>query len=144
MTERALFRYGIGGFKAANPEAERFEQGVKLGEVVELRPVRIRNGKYHRLFFVMLKLISENSEPEITEDEALYFAKIATGTGKWIADTKGREHFVPGSISFAKMKQDDFEAFVQAAIPPLCKRFLHGTAPEEVINEAMSLAQGVS
>lgn len=30
--------------------------------------------------------------------------------------------------------------FVQTAIPPLVGRFMRGTAPEVLINEAMSLA----
>jgi hypothetical protein len=47
---------------------------------------------------------------------------------------------VPGSISFAKMDQAGFEAFVQSAIPPLVGRFMRGSAPETVINEAMALA----
>lgn len=139
MADRALFRLTMDGFRPFNDEAQEFADRCKLGDVVELKPVRVRNGKYHRLFFAILSLISENSAPTITPDEALYFAKMATGTGKWINDTRGVEHFVPGSISFAAMKQDDFEAFVQAAIPPLCRRFMHQTAPESVIAEAMSL-----
>jgi hypothetical protein len=41
---------------------------------------------------------------------------------------------------FASMTQDDFEAFVKASIPPLCRRFMHNTAPEAVVAEAMALA----
>ena len=140
MSDRHLFRLTMDGFRPFNDEAQDFAARCKMGDIVELKPTKVRNGQYHRLFFAMLKLISENSSPEITQTDALYFAKLATGTGKFITDTRGAEHFVPGSISFASMKQADFEAFVKAAIPPLCRRFMNATAPDDVVAEAMSLA----
>ena len=140
MADRHLFRLTMDGFRAFNDEAQAFADRCKMGDVVELKPTKVRNGRFHRLFFAILKLISENSNPEITPDEALYFAKLATGTGKVITDTRGIEHFVPGSISFAAMDNEAFDAFVKAAIPPLCRRFMNDTAPDAVIAEAMSLA----
>jgi hypothetical protein len=140
MAERALFRCGLSGFMPYNDEAQEFSAKCKLGEVVELKPTRVRNEGYHRLFFAMLRLISDNSNPHISEKAALHFAKIASGTGEVVTDSRGETHFVPGSISFAKMDQAGFEAFVAAAIPPLVGRFMRGSAPEAVIQEAMSLA----
>ena len=140
MADRALFQRTFEGFRPANEEGQEFFAACKFGEIVELKPTKVRNGKYHRLFFAMLKLISENSEPHISTKAALHFAKLVTGTGEVVTDSKGDHHFIPGSISFAKMNQDSFEAFVASAIPPLVGRFMRGTAPEAVIGEAMSLA----
>jgi hypothetical protein len=140
MSDRNLFIYALDGFRPFNDEAQGFTAKCKLGQVVELKPTRVRNGKYHRLFFAILKLISENSNPAITAETALYLAKVGAGVGEWINTPGGKDLFVPGSISFASMKQDDFEAFVKAAIPPLCLRFMNGTAPDAVIQEAMELA----
>lgn len=140
MADRNLFTYTLDGFRPMNDEAQTFTAKCKLGETVELKPVRVRNGKFHRLYFAILKLISENSEPEISPETALYLAKVGAGCGQWIATPGGKDLFVPGSISFANMKQDDFEAFVKASIPPLCRRFMNNTAPEDVVREAMSLA----
>lgn len=140
MSERALFQRDFAGFRPVNDEAEELYHRVKFGEIVELTGTKVRNGAYHRLFFAMLKLISENSNPHISPKAALHFAKIASGTGEVVTDSRGEKHFVPGSISFAKMDQAAFEAFVQSAIPPLVGRFMRGTAPDDVINEAMSLA----
>lgn len=141
MTDRALFRKTLSGFVPFNDEAQSFTDRCKLGDVVELKAVRVRNGAFHRLFFAILKLISDNSSPHITPDTALYLAKVGAGCGEWISTPAGKDLFVPGSISFAAMNQDDFDAFVKAAIPPLCMRFMHGSAPEKVIAEAMELAQ---
>jgi Protein of unknown function (DUF1367) len=140
MTDRQLYRRALDGFVPFNEEAGDYFAGVKLGEVCELKPTKVRNGKYHRLFFVMLKLISENSNPSISTKAAMHFAKLATGTGEVVTDSKGEKHFIPGSISFAKMDQPAFEAFVQTAIPPLVGRFMAGTAPKAIVDEAMSLA----
>lgn len=140
MSDRALFQRTFDGFRPVNDIAEDFFRACKFGDIAELKPTKVRNSKYHRLFFAMLKLISENSEPHISRNAALHFAKLVTGTGETVTDSRGEKHFVPGSISFARMDQAGFEAFVQMAIPPLVGRFMHGTAPEVVITEAMRLA----
>lgn len=139
MADRALYRLTYDGFRPFNAKATEDMARVKLGDVVELRMTKVRNGGFHRLFFAMLRLISENSNPHITEEQALYLAKVGAGCGQWI-DTGRREMFAPGSISFAAMDQTAFDAFVKAAIPPLVTRFMAGTAPEAVIREAMELA----
>lgn len=134
-----LYRKTLTGFVPANDEAQEFFAKTKLGQFVKLDGKRPRNVKFHRLFFAMLRLISDNSNPHITEIEALYLAKVGAGCGQWI-DTGKRELFAPGSISFASMDQEAFDTFVKAAIPPLVARFMRGTAPDDVIREAMELA----
>lgn len=140
MSERHLYRLTFNGFVPFNDAAQEQASKCKLGDVVELKPTKVRNPKFHRLFFAILKLISENSEPAISTDMALYLAKVAAGCGEWI-DTGKATLFCPGSISFASMDQEAFDAFVQSAVPPLCQRFMHGTAPDELIAEAMAIAQ---
>lgn len=140
MADRHLYRRTLAGYVPFNDEAQDQFAKCKLGDVVELRPTRVRNGKFHRLFFAMLKLISENSNPHITPEQALFFAKVGSGTGEWVTGPDGRTWFVPGSISFASMDQPAFDEFVKAAIPPLVIRFMRGTAPDAVIEEAMGVA----
>lgn len=141
MSDRHLFRFTMDGFRPFNDESQAFADRCKLGDIVELKPVRVRNGKFHRLFFAILKLISENSNPPISPKAALHYAKTAAGVGEFEPTGNGTElRFIPGSISFASMDQTAFDEFVKAAIPPLCHRFMRGTAPDAVIAEAMSLA----
>lgn len=140
MTDRTLFRKTLDGFAPANDEGHDYFASLKTGQIVELKATKVRNGQYHRLFFAMLKLISENSNPHISEAAALHFAKMATGTGEFVTDSRGRDVFIPGSISFARMDQTAFKDFVQTAIPPLVGRFMVGTAPDDLISEAMQLA----
>lgn len=139
MTDRALYRLTYDGFRPFNTKAQDDMARVKLGDVVELKMTKVRNGGFHRLFFAMLRLISENSNPHITEAQALYLAKVGAGCGQWV-DTGRKELFAPDSISFAAMDQTAFDAFVKTAIPPLVARFMAGTAPEAVIREAMEFA----
>ncbi len=139
--DRALYTKALdGSFRAFNDEAVEFAASVKVGRVVALEGVRVRNGQYHKLYFAILKLIAENSNPPISRKAALHFAKLAAGVGEVVKDSRGESHFVPGSISFAKMDQAGFEAFVQSSIPPLVGRFMRGTAPDELVAEAMALA----
>ena len=140
MADSALYRRTLDGFAPASEEAQEFFAKTKLGQLVALSGTRPRNVKFHRLFFAMLRLISENSTPPISRKAALHFAKLATGTGEVVTDSRGETHFIPGSISFASMDQEAFDAFVKVAIPPLVGRFMRGTAPEAVIREAMELA----
>ena len=136
---KAIYSRTYDGFMPANDDAALFFGKVKFGQLVTLDGKQARNLKFHRKFFAILRLISDNSRPHISEETALYLAKAAAGVGEWI-DTGKRELFVPGSISFARMDQKAFDEFVQTAIPPLVDRFMHGTAPEDVIREAMELA----
>lgn len=140
MADRSLYRLTLEGWRPFSDDAQAFTSRCKLGDVAELKATKVRNGKYNSLFFVMLKLISDNSQPHINEKAALHFAKLATGTGETVKDSRGETHFIPSSISFAKMDQAAFDAFVQTAIPMLVGRFMAGTAPQDLINEAMSLA----
>lgn len=140
MSDRYLYRHTFDGLRPFNDKAQEWMEKCKLGDVVELKPTKVRNGKFHRLFFAILQLISENSNPHISPAAALHFAKLATGTGETVTDSRGESHFIPGSISFASMGQEEFDEFVQTAIPPLVGRFMRGTAPQSVIEEAMSLA----
>ena len=140
MADRALYTKSLDGFRPFNDEAQELHASVPLGRVVELAGTKVRNGQFHKLFFAILKLIAENSTPPISPKAALHFAKIASGTGEVVTDSRGDKHFVPGSISFGKMDQAGFEAFVQSAIPPLVGRFMVGSAPKDVIAEAMALA----
>lgn len=142
MSERAaIYRRTLDGFAPANDDAAEFFGRVPLGKLVTLEGKQARNLKFHRLFFAILRLISDNSNPHINERAALHFAKLAAGVGETVTDSRGETHFVPGSISFGSMDQQAFDAFVAAAIPPLVGRFMAGTAPETVIAEAMELAK---
>lgn len=137
----AIFRRTLDGFTPANDDAAEFFGKTKLGQLVTLTGKQSRNLKFHRLFFAILRLISDNSNPPISEKAALHFAKIAAGVGDVVTDSRGEKHFVPGSISFGRMNQAEFDAFVKAAIPPVVGRFMAGTASEAVIREAMELSQ---
>lgn len=137
---KQIYKRTLDGFIPANDDANDFFGRCKLGQLVTMDAKQSRNLKFHRLFFAILKLISENSNPHISEAAALHFAKLAAGVGEVVTDSRGEKHFIPGSISFARMDQQAFDAFVQSAIPPLVGRFMQGTAPDAVIAEAMALA----
>lgn len=140
MSKKQIYRRTMDGFIPANDDAAEFFGRTKLGQLVTMDAKQARNLKFHRLYFAILRLISDNSEPHISEAAALHFAKLAAGVGEVVTDSRGEQHFVPGSISFARMDQEAFDQFVQSSVPPLVGRFMRGTAPQSVIDEAMALA----
>lgn len=140
MTNLPIFRKTLDGFVPASDDAVDFFAKTKLGQLVALTAKRPRNLQFHRLFFAILRLISENSSPHISEEAALYFAKLATGAGEFATDSRGEQHFIPGSISFASMDQEAFDNFAKVATVALVARFMVGTAPDAVIEEARALA----
>ena len=102
MSDLLLYRRTLDGFVPFSDEANDYFSKIKLGEVCELKGKHIRNGKYHRLFFVMLQLISQNSNPHISTKAAKHFAKVATGTGEVVTDSRGNNHFVPEAYHLLK------------------------------------------
>ncbi len=137
---KPIYRRTLDGFVPASDDAAEFFGRTKLGQLVTLEGKTARNLGYHRHFFAILRLISENSNPHISEKAALHFAKIAGGVGDVVTDSRGEKHFVPGSISFGSMDQQAFDTFVKTCIPPVVGRFIVGTAPDDVITQAMELA----
>lgn len=143
MSERKnLYRKTVSGFVPVNDEAREFHAKAKLGQEVELVGKMPRNIRFHRKYFAILNLISENSNPHISRAAALQYAKTAAGVGQLEPTGKGDEmRFIVGSISFAKMDQQAFDDFVKASIPPLVGRFMAGSSADDVIREAMEMVE---
>lgn len=140
MANFAIYKRTLDGFIPASDDAALFFGKTKLGQLVTLDGKQARNLKFHRLFFAILRLISANSNPHVSENILLHRAKGFAGIGEVYYTKTGEPRFAPGSISFGSMDEDAFQAFVQLAIPPLVADYMAGTAPEAVIREAMELA----
>lgn len=87
---KRIYKRTFDGFAPANDDAAEFFGRVKLGQLVTMDCKQSRNLKFHRLFFAILRLIGDNSNPHISEAAALLCAKAAAGHGEWL-DTGRRE-----------------------------------------------------
>jgi hypothetical protein len=90
-------------------------RGIPQGEIVKAVLTRPRNVAHHRKFFALLKVVYESQSKYATMGHVLTWFKKAANLGEaMIID--GKEIFVPGSISFAKMDQSSFEQFYNRAV----------------------------
>lgn len=120
------FRKTLSGFEPVSAEARDFHAKTKLGQVVQLTGRRPRNAGHHRKFFALLGVLVDNTEQFASVEDALIAVKAALGHGRWVKahPRAEREIFIPDSIDFASMSQDDFEPFYEAAIAAIIRWWL--------------------
>jgi hypothetical protein len=112
---------GLRGDTPADQEAwakfRRKLETLQPGAFMRLEWSTPRNGKHHRKFMALLKLITENSETYDTIDKALVAVKLAAGFfDPHVDPTTGEVTKVCHSISYDAMPQEDFDNFYNAAI----------------------------
>ncbi len=110
-----------------SPRAKAFLAKVKESGVF----TDDRNPKQHRLFFVLCKIVADNTDEtvEVVRKRALYRAGYVT---TWV-EKSGRVHIEPKSIR--DMKQKEFDRCFKDCIPIMAEWL--GNAPEELQAEAM-------
>jgi hypothetical protein len=91
-----------------------------------------RNPLQHRLFFVLCKIVADNTDEtvEVVRKRALYKAGYVT---TWV-EKSGRVHIEPKSIR--DMKQKEFDQCFKDCIPIMAEWL--GNAPDELRDEAMA------
>jgi hypothetical protein len=130
------FRKTLNGFQPVSKAAQEFHTKTKLGQVVELKGRRPRNPGHHRKLFALLGVLVDNTEDFSSTEDALTAIKAATGHGRWVKIGRAeRELFMPDSIAFDAMGQDDFEAFYSRAIAAVIRFWL--PVSDEQLREAV-------
>lgn len=120
------YRKTLAGFEPVSQAARDFHAKTKLGQTVQFTGRRPRNPGHHRKFFALLGILVDNTEIFTSVDDALIAVKATLGHGRWVkAHPKAeREIFIPDSIDFAAMGQDEFEPFYEAAIAAIIRWWL--------------------
>lgn len=115
----------LSGFIPMSAAAREFHASCRIGKPVELKGRRPRNPDHHRKFFALLGLVAENNEQFSGPEDVLVAVKAATGHGRWLKlEGATREVFMPDSISFSAMSQDEFNAFYEAAVAAVIRWWL--------------------
>ncbi len=114
---------------ANDVEAAEWMSKRKPGQIVAMDPVQVRNAKRSALYRVICRIVADN-HPDLTDGEAVSDAiKLLTGCFNVVAfDTPGGRIFwrKPKSLSFANMKEDDFEAYFDRAMQAISEVLLPG------------------
>lgn len=150
MTE-AVWRYrearaGERGLFPVDDEAGDVLSKTKLGTDVTADVKRRRNPRHHRLFFAIIKFLSEHSQQfeQVPIEKIKTAVKLAVGHVDTFIDSQtGEVAYVVRSISYAAMDQTEFNAFFDEACKVIANRWMPaGTTPESVRKELLLMVDG--
>ena len=96
-------------------DAENWLKKTKLEQGVLIDPRRPRNLQHHKKFFALVGLAVDNWPEEMTVLRLVGLIKIKTGYADPVQDAAGVIHFIPRSINFESMDQDEFNPFYEKA-----------------------------
>lgn len=126
------------------PDSESDEEllrKIAVGEVVRVKLQRPRNILFHRKFFALLDVAFQNQEKYTNREAFRAEVTILAGHFEVRYRVNGDTVLDPKSISFAKMDEDAFAVFYQAAIDAILENFLPGTDPESLQEEVDRIIQ---
>lgn len=92
-----------------------------------------RSPRHHRWYFAMLRKVVRATGTWRNEAELLDAIKLDLGHYELRRDITGRVYQAPRSISFAKMKQDEFKLFAERSIDAIATAT--GIDPEALMRE---------
>ena len=128
-----------GKLAPATDDAEAWLRKIKPGDVIEVDVVRPRSQRFHRLFFSLLKIVSDNID-NCSADNLLDVIKLGTGHTKIVELPDGGFYTIPKSISFSAMDQDTFSAFFTKSVDYVIAAILPGIDRDALTYEVYSLA----
>ena len=130
-------RKTIAGWEPVSEAARQFHGKTKLGQTVDLRGRRPRNPGHHRKLFALLNLLVDNTEEFMSTKDALLGLKAALGHGEWrrLHKRSEREIFIPNSIAYENMGQEDFQEFYDAAVAAVIRWWI--PVPANDLREAV-------
>lgn len=147
---RLLWIRAGSGLVPGDEECQEWLQKQKHGATLRGDMAVQRNPKFHRKFFAMLKVAYDNWEaPEIetpigkmhcTFDQFRNDVTILAGYREESVDTRGKFRYKAKSISFGKMKEDEFERLYNDVLNVVLLKFLGnwtGEDMERVIEEIL-------
>jgi len=124
----------VAGIQAVTDEGKEVFRKWKLGDVLLIDIRKPRNSNHHRKFFALLNITFENQN-RFPSLEALRTAVIIdAGWFNVIELLDGNKHLKPKSISFASMKQNEFDQLYSDVINS-CLKLLSGTTSEDLERE---------
>lgn len=126
-----------GGFLAPWTPADSLQlEKLPTGVALKVRATQPRSLPQHRLYFVMLDLVADNLDQDLTGDDLHEWVKLKVGCVKPIRLRNGDIAEVPASIAFDKMEQAEFQKFFDRAKRLLVEHVIPGIGSEALEHEA--------
>lgn len=135
MTRLYLTKTEYGALIGWSPKDDAYLEKLGDGEVLECDTRKARHPEHHRKFFALLQQAFLNQEKFSNLTDLLIALKLKVGHYQEHVTADGRLVFVPKSISFARMGQEEFDVFYKSAVVALAEL----TDSEQVTAEADSI-----
>jgi len=131
----------LGTLRPVDSAGEEAMSRIKNGSLVQIEVKQPRSLQHHRLYWALVSLVWDNIDharyPSI---EDLHGAiKIAAGIRTRIELPNGEVGFMPGSIAFHKMSQDEFNSFYNTVSDLISKHFLPGVTGSVLKQEVSAM-----
>ena len=111
---------------------------LKLGDVIKCKVSKPRNYKHLQKYWVMINVVFQE-QSVFPAPEVLHGAlKKALGYSTTYKLHDGSYYTHVGSISFAKMTQDQFDLFYKNAVNFVCKSVIPGLDDKDLERELLS------
>jgi len=124
MTEIFMAKIQGGQLVAASQQDYELMKGWRLGEIIKFtKASKPRNGGHHRKAWALINFIFQNQKRYNEINDLMVEIKLKTGHYKEHITTKGKVIYVPKSISFASMSQDDFNVWYDKLINVALQHF---------------------
>lgn len=113
---------------------------LKIGTEVVAEINRPRNYEHHKKFFALLRLVFDNLPEDLVErypnmESLLTEIKFQLRYYDTHITLSGRETYIPKSIAFDTMSQDDFTQFYDSAVDVVLRWFLPYNNRQELAEE---------
>lgn len=153
MTEIVLTKAANGALLPVDQQAQEYVSKLKLGAGIRVTAKQHRNPGFHRKYFALLNLAFDAWEPGDKQykgepvrknfDQFRNDITVLAGYYEMAVTLKGETRLTAKSISFASMKQDDFERLYSATIDVVLSRVLKNYSRddlENVVNQLIGFA----
>lgn len=115
---------------------------IPNGEFVKCEYKKTRNYRHHKKYWALIGIVYNNlpeglAETIRSEEELHTEVKMQAGVRQKRVSLSGKEYYIPGSIAFDKMSQEDFNEFYSKALDIICKWILPGTISHDLEMQVM-------
>lgn len=113
----------------------KYFQKKKYGTVLKVKISEPRNGGFHRLYFALLTVAFQNQEKYDVFEDFRVECQLRSGHYREHVTLKGNVVYVPESISYNKLDNEEFSKLYNKALSVIIKHFLTGTTEIELSEE---------
>ena len=119
-----IFRKNGGALWPTDERGQAALAKTRDGDLVTVEVKRSRNLQHFKLYWSLIHRLYDNQERYASPETLSDAFKICAGLSETFVLPSGQVVHRPGSISFGKMKDDDFREFWERFVKVVCEKVL--------------------